>query len=83
MRSSFGLSFLVGLLLVIGLIGIIHSAGKSRNREDRFDLENKNYENRESNKIIDSCESSDSWESLSCTIGKNKPYKRKTFRFAL
>ncbi|KAH8332241.1 hypothetical protein KR074_011251 [Drosophila pseudoananassae] len=83
MRSRFGVSFLVGLLLVLALIGMANSSGKSRNREDRFDLEIENYENQGSNEIIDSCESSESLESSNCRISQSRPYKRKTFRFAL
>ncbi|KAH8267933.1 hypothetical protein KR026_011244 [Drosophila bipectinata] len=82
MRSRLGVSFLVGLLLVLVLIVMASSSGKSRNREDRFDMEIENYENQGSNEIIDSCECSESLERLNCQRSQSKPYKRKTFRFA-
>ncbi|KAH8379768.1 hypothetical protein KR009_007131 [Drosophila setifemur] len=86
MRLRFGLFLLVGLLLFIGLIAIAKSAGKSRNREDRFDLELERMgmaESGENEEITDSCESSESVENDSCQQSKNKAFKRKTFRFAI
>ncbi|KAH8270626.1 hypothetical protein KR018_012530 [Drosophila ironensis] len=78
MRLSFGLLVLVGCLLFVGLITGTESVGKSRNREDRFDLET---ESGASDEISDSCESAEALDNYSCR--NNKPFKRKTFRFAI
>jgi len=80
----------VGLLSVLALTFMIalttcadSSSGKSRNREDRFDLENESFNNQGSDELIASCESKESVEINSCRQGKSKYPKRKTFKFAI
>ncbi|KAH8368933.1 hypothetical protein KR200_006789 [Drosophila serrata] len=75
MRLTFGAGFLVTLLLVLVMITSTESIGKSRNREDRFDLENER---------LNSCESAESGEEYSsCRETQTEYPKRKTFRFAI
>ncbi|KAH8235225.1 hypothetical protein KR032_011162 [Drosophila birchii] len=75
MRFSCGAWFLASLLLILTLTGTAESIGKSRNREDRFDLENES---------INSCESAESGEEYSsCRETQTEYPKRKTFRFAI
>ncbi|KAH8294369.1 hypothetical protein KR054_011714 [Drosophila jambulina] len=75
MRLNFGAWFLATLLLILVMIGSAESIGKSRNREDRFDLENESF---------NSCESAESGEEYSaCRETQTEYPKRKTFRFAI
>ncbi|XP_052848216.1 LOW QUALITY PROTEIN: uncharacterized protein LOC128259708 [Drosophila gunungcola] len=68
---------------MLALITSAESSGKSRNREDRFDLENESVESKQSDEIIASCKSSESAEENSCRQSETKHHKRKTFRFAI
>ncbi|XP_037719948.1 uncharacterized protein LOC119553573 [Drosophila subpulchrella] len=83
MRLFFGLLSIFGLTLMFALIISAESSGKSRNREDRFDLENESIESKESDDLIASCESAESAEKYSCRQRKTEYPKRKTFYFAL
>ncbi|XP_017112534.1 uncharacterized protein LOC108136081 [Drosophila elegans] len=75
--------FFLSLVLMLALITSAESSGKSRNREDRFDLENESVESKQSDEIIASCERAESAEENSCRHSETKHHKRKTFRFAI
>ncbi|XP_017065714.1 uncharacterized protein LOC108104274 [Drosophila eugracilis] len=81
MRLTFG--FLTIIVLWFTLFSSAESSGKSRNREDRFDLENESFENENDDELIASCESAESVENYSCRQRNNKYPKRKTFKFAI
>ncbi|XP_016934682.2 uncharacterized protein [Drosophila suzukii] len=83
MRLFFGLLSIFGLTLMFAFITRAESSGKSRNREDRFDLENESIESREIDELMASCERADSAENYSCRQRKTEYPKRKTFYFAL
>ncbi|XP_017019430.1 uncharacterized protein [Drosophila kikkawai] len=75
MRLTFGAWFLATLVAILVVITTAESLGKSRNREDRFDLENES---------LNSCESAESGEEYStCRETQTEYPKRKTFRFAI
>ncbi|KAH8351371.1 hypothetical protein KR059_000033 [Drosophila kikkawai] len=75
MRLTFGTWFLATLVVILVMISTAESIGKSRNREDRFDLENES---------LNSCESAENGEEYtSCRETQTEYPKRKTFRFAI
>ncbi|XP_032573809.1 uncharacterized protein LOC116800967 [Drosophila sechellia] len=71
MRLYVGFLSVLVLTFLIVFITCADSSGKSRNREDRFDLENERFNNQGSDEIIAPCESTDSVEIDSCRQGKN------------
>ncbi|XP_017040419.1 uncharacterized protein LOC108087526 [Drosophila ficusphila] len=83
MRYTLGFLLLMGFTLMLTSVESADSSGKSRNREDRFDLKNEGVGSTEADDLISSCESAESVESSSCRQRKNKYHKRKTFRFAI
>ncbi|KRK01911.1 uncharacterized protein LOC26535406 [Drosophila yakuba] len=83
MRLYVGFLSVLALTCMLKLITCADSPGKSRNREDRFDLENESFNNQESDELTASCESTESVEVDSCRQGKNKYPTRKTFKFAI
>ncbi|XP_044317472.1 uncharacterized protein LOC123038072 [Drosophila rhopaloa] len=83
MRPSLPFWSCMGIILIFASITCAESSGKSRNREDRFDLENESVESRQSDEPIASCGSSENVEDNSCRQSENKHPKRKTFRFAI
>ncbi|XP_039485934.1 uncharacterized protein LOC120448162 [Drosophila santomea] len=85
MRLYVGFLSVLALTCMLALITCADSPGKSRNREDRFDLENENesFNNQESDELTASCESTESVEVDSCRQRKNKYPTRKTFKFAI
>ncbi|XP_016966034.1 uncharacterized protein LOC108035116 [Drosophila biarmipes] len=83
MRLTLRLLSIIGLTLILALITSAESSGKSRNREDRFDLENESIESGQSDDLLESCKSKESAESYSCRQRKTQYPKRKTFHFAI
>ncbi|XP_033158661.1 uncharacterized protein LOC117140037 [Drosophila mauritiana] len=83
MRLYVGFLSVLGLTFLMAFITCADSSGKSRNREDRFDLENERFNNQGSDELIASCESTESVEIDSCRQGKSKYSKKKTFKFAI
>ncbi|KQS43978.1 uncharacterized protein LOC26526236 [Drosophila erecta] len=82
MRLYVGFLLVLAAIFMLALITCADSSGKSRNREDRFDLEIERFNNQESDKLMASCESTESVEANSCQ-GKQKSHKRKSFKFAV
>ncbi|XP_017006387.2 uncharacterized protein [Drosophila takahashii] len=82
MRLTCGLLSILVVTFMLALSTNAESSGKSRNREDRFDLENESIESGENDELIASCESEESAENYSCRQRKTEYPKRKTFRFA-